>query len=171
MRKFNLFKGVKAIMALAVVAMGLTLASCEKEDFIVNPGVGNIDITITPTPAPPTPGKVDKAKVDVMLVNVKSTTGEKINGAYALYDVRYNSDGSVSPQVLTVTIKANGYEDLVTLVTIPTAVEPGQYCVITLSDVVLKPVGGGIDHGGDVDHGGDIEHGHGGENHGGGVTD
>lgn len=163
MRKFNLFKGVKAALAFAVVAMGLTLASCEKEDFVVNPGVGNIDITIKPNPDP-TP-VVDKAKVDVMLVNVKSTTGEKINGAYALYDVNYNADGSVSPQVLTVTIKANGYQDLITLVSIPTTVEAGQYCVITLSDITLKPNGGGDDHG----HG--TDHGHGGDNHGGGVTD
>lgn len=167
MRKFNLFKGVKAVMALAVVAMGLTLASCEKEDFIVNPGVGSIDITITPTPVPPTPTPDNKAKVDVMLVNVKSTTGEKINGAYALYDVNYNADGSVSPQVLTVTIKANGYEDLVVLVTIPTEVEPGQYCVITLSDVVLKPVGGSDPSHDEPSH--DHDHGHGTGEAGGGI--
>ncbi len=83
-----------------------------------------------------------QARISIYLSNVKSTTGEKINGAFALYDVKYNADGSASPQVLTVTIKANGYEDLVTLVTIPTEVEPGQYLVLTLSDVVLKPTGG-----------------------------
>lgn len=161
MRKFNLFKGVKAALAFAVVAMGLTLASCEKEDFNINPSVGKVDINIvTPTPTP-TPEST-KAIVEVNLNNVKSTTGEKINGAYALYTVHYNEDGSVSPQALLVTIHAEGYEDLVTAISIP-AVAAGQYCVITLSDVVLKPNGGGDDHGHD--------HGHGGDNHGGGVTD